>query len=289
MKRRDFLGIAGGALATTALSAYGQNAPLALRTVSYNVLAFRGFPRTEGNRDALGAAHSRLPEITARTLAAFKPDLITFKEAPYEKKVKRFAEALGMNYAFFPGGWKGDRTYPGGFPGAIITRYDITYSENRPSAGEAHPDTLYTRHLGRAELSTPFGKLHVITTHFHAHKQEVRLEEAQKIIELIESLRTTAPVLLQGDLNHTPDAPEYQLWKNAGLIDIGAKMGIGDEPTYPVTEPRIRIDYIWATPDLAEKAKDAAVLSKPPFVPDPKNLASFALSDHMPVMATFPD
>lgn len=287
MKRRTFLGLTSAAVLSTALPGRAQESCVSLNTIAYNVLAFRGFPRTEENRRAIGAAHSRLPEITAEALRLFKPDLITFKEGPYEKKVKRFADTLGMNYAFFPGGWKGDYTYPGGFPGAIITRYKILYSENRPTAGEEHPSTLYTRHLGRAELSTPFGKLHVITTHFHAHKEEVRIEETRKIIDLINTLRDSAPVLLQGDLNHRPEGPEYQMWVDAGLIDIGEKMGIGEEPTFPVTGGRARIDYIWATPDLAEKATAAAVLNDPPFVPDPEDSTSFALSDHMPVMASF--
>lgn len=287
MKRRRFLQITGTAFAAAALPAIASERCVSLKTIAYNVLAFRGFPRTEDNKHAIGAAHSHLPEITAEALRAFKPDLVTFKEAPNEKKVARFAEALGMNYAFFPGGWKGDYTYPGGFPGAVITRFKILESENRPTVGEEHPSTLYTRHLGRAELSTPFGNIHVVSTHFHAHKEEVRIEEAEKIIALIHELRKSAPVLLQGDLNHKPEGPEYKLWVDAGLIDIGEKMGIGAEPTCPTTGGRSRIDYIWATPDLAEKAKAAAVLNKPPFVPDPDDAASFALSDHMPIMAEF--
>lgn len=287
IKRRLFLKLAGAGLLGLGTRAIAGEEKEILRTVSYNVLAFRGFPETDVTRSRLEASCGTHPELTAEALKAFAPDLVTLQEAPPEELVARFAASLGMGYAYFPGGWKGDKTYPGGFPGAIVTRFDIVSSENRPSAGKAHDETLFTRHLGRAELSTPFGRLHVVSAHFHAQKQEIRMLEAAAIIALITKLRETGPVLLQGDLNHRPDAPEYKLWVEAGLIDIGARQGIGDQPTAPSIRPRGRIDYIWATPELAEKARHAEVLDKPPFIPDPNDPSSYALSDHLPVLAAF--
>lgn len=287
IERRHFLKLAGaGLLGLGVMASVGEEKDT-LRTVSYNVLAFRGFPETDATRTRLEASRGRHPELTAEALKAFTPDLVTLQEAPPEDLVARFAASLGMGYAYFPGGWKGDKTYPGGFPGAIVTRFDIVTSENRPSSGAAHDDTFFTRHLGRAELSTPFGRLHVVSAHFHAQKQEIRMLEAAAIIALITKLHATGPVLLQGDLNQRPDAPEYQLWIEAGLADVGAQQGIGNQPTAPSIRPRSRIDYIWATPELAGKAQHAEVLDKPPFAPDPSDLASYALSDHLPVLAEF--
>lgn len=287
IERRHFLKLAGaGLLGLGAMASVGEEKDT-LRTVSYNVLAFRGFPETDTTRAHLKASRGRHPELTAEALKAFAPDLVTLQEAPPEELVARFAASLGMEYAYFPGGWKGDKTYPGGFPGSIVTRFDIVTSENRPSAGTAHDETLFTRHLGRAELSTPFGRLHVVSAHFHAQKQEIRMLEAAAIVSLINKLRETGQVLLQGDLNHRPDVPEYQLWIEAGLVDIGARQGIGNQPTAPSIRPRGRIDYIWATPELAGKARHAEVLDKPPFTPNPKDPSAYALSDHLPVLAEF--
>ncbi|MDD2598034.1 MAG: endonuclease/exonuclease/phosphatase family protein [Kiritimatiellae bacterium] len=257
------------------------------RTISYNVLAFRGYPNNESTAQLLAENAAAHPEITARELSKFKPSLITLQEAPAEPLVKRFADTLAMNYVWFPGGWKGSKNYPGGFPGAVVTPYPIVDSESRPSAGTPHPERLFTRHLGRAELDTPFGSLHVISVHFHAHERSVRLEEAAAVVALIRKLNQSAPVLLQGDLNHKPDAPEYKVWTSAGLIDIGAKHGIGETPTGSSTNPRQRIDYIWATPDFAKFSTAAQVLNMPPFTPEPGKSSAYALSDHMPVLAEF--
>jgi endonuclease/exonuclease/phosphatase family metal-dependent hydrolase len=281
-----FLGTAAGflALGGRVRAAEGSGA---LRTISYNVLAFRGYPETDATRARLAECAGRHPELTAKALAAFSPDLITLQEGPSEEVVARFAKALDMRYAYFPGGWKGDQTYPGGFPGAVVTRFEIEESENRPAAGAPHNEALFTRHLGRVRLATPFGALQVVSTHFHAQSHAIRMREAAAIIALMAKLREGGPVLLQGDLNHGPEDPEYALWVEAGLVDVGKAQGIGDTPTAPSVRPRKRIDYIWATPELAGKARGAAVLDKAPFVPELGDSASYALSDHLPVTAAF--
>ena len=286
--RRTFLELtATGLLAFRTASAVADEKKQTFRTISYNVLAFRGFPRTRTTRDLLDANREQHPEMTAEALAAFAPDIITLQEGPSEEVVARFAAKLGMNYAYFPGGWKGNKTYPGGFPGAVVSRYAIEDSRNRPSAGGRHSGALFTRHLGYAKLAAPFGMLHVVSTHFHASEHDTRMLEAAAVIDLIKQLRETGPVLFQGDLNHRPTDPEYALLDDANLVDVGKKAGIGEEPTASSIRPRSRIDYIRATPDLAEKACHAAVLNTPPFIPTPDEPVSYALSDHLPVMAEF--
>ncbi len=237
MNRRTFL--QHGVLAATALAmprVAAQAAPL--RTISYNVLAFRGYPETDDTRARLEADSATLPERTADALRSLSPSIVTLQEGPSEDVAKRFADRLGMGYAYFPGGWPGNDDYPGGFPGVIITPYPIELSENRPSAGSPHPERLFTRHLGRAELKAPFGRLHVVSTHFHASDHDARMDEAAAIVALIGELKATGPVLLHGDLNHKPEDPEYAIWTDAGLVDIGAAHGIGTEPTASSVNPR---------------------------------------------------
>jgi len=287
INRRGFLGLAAAGVLTFGNGVKAVENGRVLRTISYNVLAFRGYPNTNATRARIVECLGRHPEMTAKALAAFSPDIVTLQEGPSEAVVAQFAKALDMRYAYFPGGWKGDQTYPGGFPGAIVTRFEIEEAQNRPSAGTPHEEALFTRHLGRAKLATPFGPLHVVSTHFHAHEQETRMREAAAITDLIATLRESGSALVQGDLNHRPEDPEYGLWVKAGLIDIGKAKGIGDQPTAPSVRPLKRIDYIWSTPELAKKAQRAAVLDKPPFVPESTDPASYALSDHLPVMAEF--
>lgn len=278
MNRRQFLSVLSAA-AISARVARAADAPatVAFRTITYNVLACKGYPETDANRQVLEAARDTLPEAIAKALAGFEPTVVTLQESPTEDRVARMAKTLGMNYAYFPGG----------FPGTLITPYAIEEPVNRPTAGDPHPKELFTRHLGRARLVTPFGPLHIVSTHFHPREHSVRMREAAAIIALIDQLKQSAPVMLQGDLNHGPDAPEYALWEKSGLVDFSKALGIGVEPTCPCVNPRKRIDYVWATPDFAEHAVSARVLNEPPFTPESSNAQSFALSDHMPVTALF--
>jgi len=286
INRRSFLGLAGaGVLVFGSHATAGEQK--AFRTISYNVLAFRGFPDTHKTHQRIQESLAQHPELTAKALAAFAPDIVTLQEGPSEDIVARFAKELGMNYAYFAGGWEGDSKYPGGFPGAVVTRFEILESKNRPSAGAPHDEALFTRHLGYAKLGTPFGILYVVSTHFHASEHEIRMQEASAIIDFIATLRANGSVLLQGDLNHRPEDPEHALLAKAGLIDIGEAMGIGNQPTASSIRPRSRIDYIWSTPELAGMAQSAMVLDKPPFIPETDVPSSYALSDHLPVMAEF--
>ena len=96
VSRRLFLSASAVALASTSfpVSAQQENR---LRTISYNVLAFRGYPRTKTTRDNLDARVAQHPELTARALKRFSPDIVTLQEGPTEELVIRFSAELGMN------------------------------------------------------------------------------------------------------------------------------------------------------------------------------------------------
>ncbi|MEX2015370.1 MAG: hypothetical protein WD873_01950, partial [Candidatus Hydrogenedentales bacterium] len=191
MNRRKFLALVGAGAFAAWRSSAQDTPPQRLRTISYNVLAFRGEPTNRASRERLDAEAASLPERTAAELAKFAPDIVTLQEGPAEEVAARFAKALEMNHVWFPGGWEGDARYPGGFPGVIATRFQIVEHENRPSASAPHDDTLFTRHLGRALLETPMENLHVVSAHFHASDHPVRMREAAAIVALIDQLRAS--------------------------------------------------------------------------------------------------
>lgn len=283
MRRRTFLGL-------TATSLLGvpralAEAPIRFRSITYNVLAFRGYPNNDNTRGAIDTNVASHPERTARALAKHAPDIITLQEGPPEELVARFAAELEMHYVWFPGGWEGNADYPGGFPGAVVSRYPILESENRPSAGEPHSDALFTRHLGRAVLDTPGGPLHVISTHLHAQSARARQHEVTEIIKLTNSLKQDAPVLVQGDMNHREGSDEYALWAEAGMVDVNARHGIIDTATFSSVTPRVHIDRFFVPESKALTSRSARVLTEVPFVPDVDDPASYALSDHLPVLA----
>ncbi len=286
--RRHFFVAAGGtALASTLwpTSAASVITPMrsatALRSITYNVLACRGYPSTDDNRAILHNARKQIPARIALELALHEPDIVTFQESPAESVVADIADRMGMNHAYFRGG----------YPGAVMTRFEILETTNKPLAPGTRPDTvegLFTRHWGRAVLKTEDGDLVVYSAHmFPGDREDIRAKEVTQMLATMKAdLASDRSMILQGDLNHTPEGPEYQRWVEAGLRDAFAAKGAGEGLTIPSTEPRRRIDYVWAHGSLAD-CTECRVLFEGAFRTNPLDSKSFALSDHIPVLTVF--
>jgi len=287
MNRRCFL-IAGGATCAATLThgrvVLGEDnespaAPSRFRSITYNVYGCQGWPRTKENAKRLAAARPQIPERVARELARYEPDVVTLVEAPNEPVVARIAEVMKMTYVY----------YPGGFPGALLTRHRVLESANRPLEQDT-PDAekLLTRHFGRALLATPLGELRVYNVHLYPMKHAIRQSEIAAILDVMKTdIKANRPVLLQGDLNHMPQKPEYQQWIGAGLLDTFSIKGEGQEYTCRAAHPRMRIDYVWVHGPIADRLTECRVLFEGAFRLNPDDPTAFALSDHLPVMATF--
>ena len=63
--------------------------------------------------------------------------------------------------------------------------------------------------------------------------------------------------------------------------------GAGEANTFDSEYPTRRIDYVWAAGPIAGKLVEARTLLEKPFRRNRREPDSFALSDHLPVMATF--
>ena len=259
--RRQFLATTGGtALASallparTAFAIASRPSTTALRTITYNILACRGFKVTDENRAILSKARKQIPARIALELALYEPDIITFQESPRESVVADIADRLGMNHTYFPRG----------FPGAVISRFEISESSNKPLAPSVSTDDvkgLFTRHWGRAVLKTDDGDLVIYSVHMHPGKPEVREKEVTQMLAAMDAdLTSGRSMIFQGDLNHTPDGPEYQRWVDAGLQDAQVAKGDSESLTFPCTEPRKRIDYIWTHGPLTERLTECRVL-----------------------------
>ena len=280
MTRRDFFLTGSGALGAALLprAIRAQAAPLKPRTISYNILACKGYPETDTNRDRLRRARPQMVERLARELALYDPDIVTFQESPAEEKVAAIARIMGRHYTYFAGG----------FPGAVISKHPIVESQNCPLVKGPRPRDLFTRHWGRAVLEVGGGRLIVYSAHLHPSKPELRAREVTEALKVMErDIGDDVPVLFQGDLNHRPDGPEYGRWKAAGLVDTYSRNNGLATSTIPSTTPRSRIDYIWANPGLASRCQSFRVLFEGGFRTNPEDARSFALSDHLPVMADF--
>ena len=284
--RREFLRagatVAAGTVLPGALSAAAQDPSQPsvpeFRTITYNVLACLGHPKRAENEVYRRRARKRMAERFAMELELYEPDVVTFQESPSKAMVAAIARSLGMQYAYFPGG----------LPGAVITKHAIVESQNCPLVDGPRPKDLYTRHWGRAVLRVRDEEIVIFSTHMHPSKEDVRAREVSGILaSMAADLKNERSLLFQGDLNHEPDGPEYDRWKTAGLVDTFAARGVGRPLTIPSTTPRKRIDYVWAHGPIAARVKECRVLFEGPFRTNPDDPRSFALSDHIPVMATF--
>jgi len=253
----------------------------ALRTITYNVLACRGFKLTDDNRAILSKARKQIPARIALELALYEPDIVTFQESPAKSVVADIANRMGMNHTYFRGG----------FPGAVISRFEITESTNKPLAPSVSTDDvkgLFTRHWGRAVLKTDDGDLVIYSVHMHPGKPEVREKEVTQMLAAMDAdLTSGRSMIFQGDLNHRPDGPEYQRWVDAGLQDAQVAKGDSESLTFPCTEPLKRIDYIWTHGPITDRLTECRVLFEGAFRTNPDDPKSFAVSDHIPVLAVF--
>jgi endonuclease/exonuclease/phosphatase family metal-dependent hydrolase len=289
IERREFLattGVAAAALWTKPDEHVPPTAPTApaasgLRTISYNVLACRGFNGGKaGDAAAVRRMASQIPARIALELALHKPDIVTFQESPKEPVVADIAQRMGMDYVYFRGG----------FPGTVMSRFPIVESQNCPLAQGKRPSDLFTRHWGKAILRMEGADLAVYTAHLYpgVDGHERRLREVPLMLAAMrDDIESGRPMILQGDLNHTPAAAEYQSWVDAGLRDCFEARGTGQDLTIPSTTPRKHIDYIWTHGSLPTALQECRVLFEGSFRTNPEDSTSVALSDHIPLLAVF--
>lgn len=273
-----------------------------VRSITYNVfngcIGYKGINGRDlpaGEVSDLVRTARGLNQVSRRImleLELYQPDIINFAEGPNEKVVAEMAKMLNMNYAFFPGAQDGK----GGFPGAVLTRFDIVSSQTRPFA-DAKNDVkeLFTRHWGKAQLRTPSGKsLIVHSAHLWPFRREpkdteIRMAEIRELVAAIDKdlSGNTRSVLLQGDLNHSPDMPEYQKLMEGGLVDSFTVAGKGDGNTIDAIKPSRRIDFIMAKGEISKNIKQSTALFEGNFRLNQEDPKGWALSDHLPVMADF--
>lgn len=222
----------------------------------------------------------QLPERIALELALYQPDIVTLQECPSEHFAYEIAERLDFNHAFFPGGWHG----------ALLSRFDIVESRNCPLSVGADAAGCFTRHWGSAVLDAGAGPLRVYSAHLHPEDHAVRMREISLMLEIMAPhVHGEAPMLLQGDLNHIDVAPEYARWGAAGLEDAFLAAGEGERESWSSLRPRQPLDYLWAGGTLRGRARHCRVLGEGAFRPHHDDPASLALSDHFPVLADFSD
>lgn len=282
ISRRQFCSAVGAAgLSTIAFPAFGYDKKQQpLRVIAYNVYACKGWPK-DRRLAKKAVKEGQMVNRLAMELALYEPDIINFSESPSEEVAKEVAKQLGMNHVRFPSG--------GNWPGTLLSRFEITDSENVP-LGDERPKELFTRHWGRGTVKLPNGEsLIVHSAHLYPGADPtVRLKEIKSMLASMKNdFDSGQSMLLIGDLNHRPDSEEYKLWIDAGWIDTFAKVGKGEGLTIKADVPKYRIDYVMAKGPIANQITESRPLFEGAFRLNVADENDFALSDHLPQLAVF--
>jgi endonuclease/exonuclease/phosphatase family metal-dependent hydrolase len=258
-----------------------------LRLIQYNIRSFEGYA-TKWDRCNEVVKRGQLMERCALELNLYDPDVISLEEVPSEAAAAALAKRLGMHYAHFKGGWRGEG-WPEGISGAVLSKYPIVEAKIHPSLNwTERPEDLFTRFWGRVVLDTPAGPLVVHAMHGYHKDSAIRLRELAEVLPVIAGdVQAGKSVILMGDMNHEPDSPEYRQIAAAGLADAFAGVTGVDLRTCPSTVRTERIDYIWSAGPISKRLKSARVLFEGAFRTNPDDPDSYALSDHVPVLAVF--
>ena len=218
-----------------------------LRVIVYNV---RGF------RDGL--------ERLVRLVGHFEPDVLLLNETGGRWRLRRFAKALGMDFAADP--WSPLRRR---VKDAVLVRPPWTIVEHHQHRFEGGP-WLYPRGALITTLERGEARLCAISTHLGLHPRE-RLAHVRGLVALVDHVG--APIVAGGDLNEKPEGRAVGLlsrrFRDAWLLG-----GDADGETFPADEPTARIDYLFVSEGLVVER----VLVPPG--PDAREA-----SDHRPLVA----
>lgn len=242
----------------------------ALRVVSYNI--------QDGGR-------WRLPLI-ARVIRRQQPDIVALLEATHQTPVRLLARALGMRLAF------GEANNP--FHIAWLSRLPLLRQQNH-----RHPALAKT--VLEVEVAWSGRPLQLFATHLAAGSDVLHpSQEAPVVLDLLRRQAAGAHLLV-GDFNalHPDDAvgpPPAHLHDMVPAVDRDPRQAIrailaagyldcyrARHPetagySFPATHPWLRLDYIFASPELAAQLRACDVVD---------TAATRRASDHLPLWAEF--
>ncbi len=210
-------------------------------------------------------------EDVAAAILDFDPDIVGVQEIDVETERSGWIDQMAVlsartgMAAFFA------KTidYQGGEYGiGILSRFPILSEEILPlpradAAEEAR--VLLTTRIDVDGVVLTIGVTHVGGT------AETRALQVDTILTELSAQET---FMLMGDFNHQPSAAPHQAILAAGWRDAWQEGGVGSGFTVTPEEPQKRIDFLY----LGDDAPTPACIEVP----------SLFVSDHLPIVATFP-
>lgn len=226
-----------------------------LTVMSYNI--HHGADKSE--KDQLAAMGAFIKASGADIIGLQEVDSICTRTGGVDQ-MKMLGQLTGMYYAFVR-----HYAYQGGAYGmGILSRYPITHIENKRMSllKSKNPSTAMISALIRLSKRK---SIRFASAHF-ALDDSSRMLQAREAVSYLNAGPT--PVILTGDLNATPEAPEIQY-----LVSYFKETDSLQLATYPAPVATKKIDYIFIRKNNLVRVKQHTV---------PVN----DLSDHLPVIAT---
>lgn len=202
-------------------------------------------------------------DLIASAIAKEDADIVGLNEVYGDgggeiSQAKILADAVGYPYFYFAKAieLRGGR----GYGNALLSKYSISRAQTIPVPDpdpRRYSDYYESRVLLKADIALPSGEaLTLGVVHFGLNP-----DEAESAVETVLKELPCERALLIGDLNLTPDSEILEPIR-ARMTDTKTK-----SPTFPSDAPRIKIDHIFATPDIKIASRDT-----PPTI----------ASDHLP-------
>jgi endonuclease/exonuclease/phosphatase family metal-dependent hydrolase len=247
--------------------------PTPVSVMSYNIHIAKG---TDRKLDL-----DRIAQVIRQSNA----DLVSLQEVDknssrtkFTDQAKLLAQSLDMNYVFAPAVETGTPENPSHYGIAILSRFTIKSSQKYLLA-------VAPSHEQRVCLATVIEingtEYNFLATHLDHKKTEMRLAQVRDVLAAAD--KTKGPVIIAGDFNCLPPIPDQDdarrdhsrpvsmvLEKYQSAFDLA---GSGNGATFSKGR---KIDYIFVSPDLAQKVKNARVIRD--------DLTKVA-SDHLPLIA----
>jgi len=211
-----------------------------LRIMSYNIAA--GY----GDLDGI-----------AEVIAEYQPDVVALQEVDihwgershFQDQVRILEEKLEMN-SFFGEIYNfesEEEDIPSRqFGLAVLSKTDIIHQENhllsRLSTQSEKPGLQLMPGFPEITIEKEGIEIHIFNTHLdYRGDPMVRIAQVEETLEIMDS--ANGPMILAGDLNARPNAPELSPLFNR-LEDMWAQKEPDPGYTFPSDQPDRRIDYI---------------------------------------------
>lgn len=233
---------------------------------------------TYNTHRCLGGDGRTDPERIASVLAIFEPDIVALQELDHGMarsgmvdQAAVIAGALEMESHFHPS----FHVEEGRYGNAILARHPMRLVKAGALPGVPRRGDLEPRGALWAEVQLPGTALQVLTTHLgltageKAVQSDALLEE-----EWAGSPTFVPPGVVLGDLNDWGGSKVARKFRRHFLDTHRAATAKGGARTFPGRRPLLRLDYIFATQDVAV-ARSAAV----------RTPVTVIASDHLPVVA----